>query len=139
MIYQVNHQLADQFADEFEVTFQTTKNGTLKCDKGSIIRIQTFCNDPAKRFLCELTTGVQVGMVQFEDPGHWGDIGTTNRNKTLLLHLYGVWYVFYTRLCATANRQLAAGLLPPGPPALLPPGPPPPPPPAAPMLLVNNN
>ena len=123
----MDHQLAHELADEFEMAFQMTRNGTLRCDKASINRIQTFCNNPGKRFLCELSTGVHMDIVQFEDPGRWGDIGTTNRNKALLLHLYGVWYVFYTRLCTTANRQMAAGLLPPGPP--------PPPPPISGFLM----
>ena len=112
-IQAINRDMADAFVDEYEDAFQMTRNGTLKCDKASLIRMATFCNNPTKRFLCELVVAVPLDVVIFEDPGYQGDIGTTNRNKALALKLYGVWSVFYQRLCQTANRQMSADLLPP--------------------------
>ena len=73
-----------EFVDEYEDAFQMTRNGTLKCDKASLIRMATFCNNPTKRFLCELVVAVPLDVVIFEDPGYQGDIGTTNRNKALV-------------------------------------------------------
>jgi len=108
----VNHQLLANMSSRLERAFRHTANGTLKSDKETRDLIEAFCNDPTNRIVCELVTGVPMNIVKFEDP-YMGDIATTNRNKILAQRLYGVWFVFYARLCATIHRQMAANLLPP--------------------------
>jgi len=95
-------ELNQQYCDDFKTTFTISANATIRCRNVDLPNFTAFVHKWRNFFLQHEVMMNQVLPLQ---PAAYGDIGTVNDNKNLVLRLYGLAFSVYIKACRFLHIQ----------------------------------